>query len=823
MRQLVVSVALLVVVSALPGFAQSTGRLKGTVVDENRKAIPGVTVVATAGGRPTGGPNVVTDAAGAFEFPALPPGTYTLTISLSGLPDQQRTGVEVTAGRTAMIAVELNLSKLLNVLEQVTVTARRVEEQLQTTPVPVTAMTSQMIQANRLDSVDKFVEMVPNASMDDSFGFEKLVTIRGVTSKPTVLAENAVGLFRNGQYIGGTIPNQSTLVDIEQVEVMRGPQGGLFGRNSVGGAMNFIFATPRNELDSFVNFRYGAFERADVDAMVNVPIVNERLFARVVGWRYGQEKGEHYNIVLNQQMDKGHDEGGRLGLKWVPRSDLFVTWTYEKVKTSGPSYEVFFPTARPHPLAAYGYPPRPAETKQTIRRNSPSSSDKAYDYLSQDIVWASRIGEFTASASYRKYNDTAMFDFDFTTDNPNDYPGALDQVEHYVTDAKTGFVEARYASTAKGPVKFLAGVSYYAENLDYNQEIDTTINLSLIGFAPYGLATGTGKLPALLDTRSWSGFGEVKLAPSKNVEVTGSLRYTHDHKSINYRQYIESDNPIIPLIFASSLPTLQFTAENTFPNWSPGASISVKANSTVNLYGRINTGFRSGGFNVAASSTSLLPFNPETSINYEGGVKTEWLKRRLRINLAAFRFDQKDLLLLIPDPVTPSFAQLRNGGTATTNGFEVETEGALGGGLSVGFTFGVLDAKITKGAISQGFGLTLLDITGRRVLLSPRYNGDVRAFWERPVGHGLSLQASGNYRFRSNVQASYDATPIMYDAYSLFDASVGLSARHCQFTLFGENLTNDQGIIFGIQSGGANAFDTRLGRIWGLKVGYRFR
>jgi iron complex outermembrane receptor protein len=823
MRQLVASVALLVAVGALPAFAQSTGRLKGTVVDENRKPIPGVQVVATRTGEGAATvPNVLTDTAGAFEFPALPPGTYTLTLSLSGLPDQQRPGVEIAAGRTASVAVELNLSKLLNVLEQVTVTARRVEEELQTTPVPVTAVTTQMIEANRLDTIDKFVEMVPNATMDESFGFEKLVTIRGVTSKPTVLAENAVGLFRNGQYYGGTIPNQSALVDLEQVEVMRGPQGGLYGRNAVGGAMNFIFGTPRNAVDESVNFRYGSFERADVDAMVNFPIVDERLMARVVGWRYGQEQGEHYNITLNQQMDKSHDEGGRVGLKWVPRSDLFVTWMYEKVATAGPSYEVFFPEQRPNPLAAYGFPPEPAETKETIRRNTPSSSDKTYDFLSQDIVWGSRVGEFTVAASYRKYNDTAMFDFDFTADQPDSYPGALDQVEHYTTDATTGFVETRYASTAKGPVKVLAGVSYYTENLGYNQVVDTTIDLSLLGF-PFGLTSGTGNLPASLDTRSWSGYGEVKVAPSENVELTGSVRYTHDRKSINYQQYIESDNPIIPILFASSLPTLQFTADNAFTNWSPGASISVKANEAVNLYGRVNTGFRSGGFNVAASSTSLLPFNPETSINYEGGVKTEWLKRRVRVNLAAFRFDQHHLLLLIPDPVTPTFAQLRNGGTATTNGFELETEAALGGGLNVGFTLGLLDAKIAKGAIDQGFGLPLLDITGRRVLLSPRYNGDLRAFWERPLGRGLSAQAGANYRFRSNEQASYDPTPIMYDAYSLLDASLGLSAPHWQVSLFGENLTNDQGVLFGITSGGFLAVDTREGRIWGVKVGYRFR
>jgi iron complex outermembrane receptor protein len=801
--------------------AQQAGRLRGTVVDENGKPIPGVQVSVIVSQKSAG--EAYTDSKGMFAVENVPVGACTLKLQLAGMPDQER-AVDVVSGRVTTTTVELNLSRLLAVLETVTVTARKEEEQMQATPVPVSAITASTLAADRLDTVDRVVELVPNAVIDSApsqYGTQ--VNIRGVEAKPITLAENGVGFYRNGQYDGGTIPAITALIDVDQVEVMRGPQGGLFGRNAVGGAMNIIYGTPRHATEAAVNFRYGSYERADVDAVVNVPL-SDQFDLRVVGWRYGQEKGPHFNVTLNEQMDKSHDEGGRLGLRYLPRSDMSFVWVYERVDTSGPSYETFFEQPRPHPLAAYGYPPRPAETEGSIYRNTPSRSDSTFDFFSNEFVWSSpHSGELTIDANYRRYANTAIYDFDFTADSPTDFPGALEQVGNQSTAANSGTVEARYATAETHHLKGLTGISFYRESLNYAQAIDTSLNLTFLSPA-LGIGTGTGELPATITTDSWSWFGELKATPTKNVEISASLRYNNDSKSAHMQQYLVTDNPIMQMIFASELPTIDLTADRTFTNWSPGIDLAYRASETVTLYGRVDTGFRAGGFNAAASSADLLPFGPETSVNFEAGLKSEWFQHRLRANVSVFRFDQSNLLLTQPDPTVATFAELQNAGSARTNGFELELEAQPTAGLNLGAALGLLDAKITSGHISQGFGEPTLDISGQRISGTAKATGALHAQWSHALAANTAVQLGANYRLKSDVQGYYGevGAPVIA-GYGLLDLSTGLTFGTWQASVFGENVTNDQGIIYWNQVGSAYAVDRRLGRVWGVKVGYKFR
>ncbi len=572
-----------------------------------------------------------------------------------------------------------------------------------------------------------------------------------------------------------------------------------------------------------MNVRFGSYERADVDAMANLPL-GDRVDLRVVGWRYGQEQGPHFNVTLNQQMDKSRDEGGRLGLRWLPRSDMSFVWVYERVDTSGPSYETFFEQPRPHPLAAFGFPPRPAETAATIYRNTPSLSDSSFDFLSNEFVWASpHRGELTIDAAYRRYANDATYDFDFTADNPSDYPGALQQVGNQSTRAKSGSVEIRYSVPELHHVKGLTGLSYYHEDLNYSQEIDTAINLTFLS-PVLGIGTGAGELPATITTDSWSWFGELKATPARNVEISASLRYNNDAKSGHMQQYIVTASPILQLLFAASLPTIDLTADRTFTNWSPGVDLAYRASEAVTVYGRVNTGFRAGGFNAAASNANLLPFGPETSVNYEGGLKSEWFQHRLRTNVSVFRFDQSDLLLTQPDPVVPTFAELQNVGTARTNGFELEVEAQPMAGVNLGAAFGALDATITSGHITQGYGQPTLDITGQRISGTSKYTGALHAQWTHAVTAAAGVQLGANYRLKSDVQGYYGevGAPVIA-GYGLLDLSAGLTHGTWQASIFGENVTNDQGIIYWNAIGSAYAVDRRLGRVWGVKLGYRFR
>lgn len=786
--------------------AARAARLSGTVTDD--KGAPLAAVVVEARSPALGGTTraATTDAAGRFEISGLPGGTYAISATMSGLPPVAREGVVVAEGSDARVGFTINLSVLTSTLAEVNVTARRVTETAQEAPITVTAVPQQVVDVARVQTVDQFVQLVPNATLPtDPYAIRQDVNIRGVTALDST-AEPGVGLFRNGQYYGSILTNVGNMVDVERVEVMRGPQGGLYGRNSLGGAMNIVVATPRSETDVVVDTKYASFNRLEGSAVVNVPLVPDRFLVRAVGWSFSQTKGEHYNAYLQQQMDESHDRGGRLGATWIPSDKVTVQWQVEGQSMDGPENTVYFRDR--------------GESKGAIYRDTPSTNDRRARLFSQDIVWSTGLGDLTLAASHRTNGQDTLSDQDFTTAQPSDYPGALKEDIRRHVDAKNSFAELRWASPRNKPLTAVAGVSYYKENLDYNRFVDIWIDLSLIGYGT-GVETGRGNIITTIATRSTSAFAEATWAATPKLSFIGSVRYTRDQKTLAYDQSVSSTNPIIPLLFAGALPTITSRDAHTFTNTSPGVGLDYRFDANRSLYARVSTGFRAGGYNTVVSDPKLLAYDAETSTNYEVGFKSEWMNKRLRANIALFRFDQKHLALRREDPLVPTFSYLQNAGAARTDGFELEVAARPIRGLDLYCSYGWLDGKLADALLYSGPGQPLTDLKGARILDTPKYTGTFMVLYQKPIATRTNLVLNASYRVRGDLPQTYLGN-LAADPYKLLSASVGVDMAHWRLSVFGDNLTDDQGVIALVWAP-TIAIDTRMGRTFGVRAGYRFR
>ena len=673
-------------------------------------------------------------------------------------------------------------------LQQVTVTANRRAEPLQKVAAPVTAIDSSTLREGRLQSLESLVTLVPNASLPDSTGVgtNKDIVIRGVANPdPSSAVEPGFGIFRDGNYYGGTVVNFGSSVDLQRVEVLRGPQGGLYGRNAVGGAINLVYNRPQSKQSFRLDTLIGSFGTAELDAVANLPLLGDRLAARIVAWDHERKGGEIRNVTLGRNIDHLKDRGARVALRLEATERLRADWTFESQRTTTPERADFF--KGPYTIRNIAQAPivTLTETETGIARDTLSRLENTFDYLAQEVSYdAGASGTFTLVTTLRKYKQSGTSDQDFAALDPAVALGFAKQVLNRATDTDNKFAELRWQSVTSGPLSAVAGISYYTESLNSERFVDITLSSLALGIPPpAGLLPGKVFFRGNVDTKSWSAFAEANYKLTPQWTGTASLRYTSDEKTLDYRQ---GSDPTLPLHAVLAGAFVPYTSKQTksFSNLSPSVGISFQANPNRLYFARINTGFRSGGYNLTAPVTALA-FDPEKSTNFELGAKTDWLNNRVRLNATAFQTRSTDKLINQAEFSGTTLAYLSNVGKARTNGFELEASALIARGLTLSAALGWLDAKVTEGK-STLFGTTT-NLAGKQQALAPKMTGALTAQFRTPIASNLDLTAFGAYRHRDGGYID-NANTVKQADYDLFDASVGLAGKGWTLSLVGKNL-----------------------------------
>ena len=657
-------------------------------------------------------------------------------------------------------------------VEDIIVTAQRRSERLQEVPLAVSAFDATALQDAAVQNLTSLNGRTPNVVMEQvgAFSFASAFTIRGIGFIDVESTfEPAVGEEVDGVYLARNVGAIQDLFDIENVEVLRGPQGTLYGRNTIGGVVSLTSKRPSDDLDGEIQGTLGDYGRRDLRAAVDIPLVDNRLSARIAILD-GHFDG--FNIDSFNGQTQGDDNvfSGRATLlyKQGEAFDATLILDHTEDSGSGPALRNF--SIPGMLLTSLGFPadtnPNPYETDAAAPIYSRLKSDGAVLQLNAGV---GDLGKLTSITGLRYMSDQTGSDFGAV---PFNFLNAdRDESHHQISE------ELRLASNKGGPVDYVGGLYFLQQ--DY----------TLANFE-YGELFGGPNIGSTLfahqEDRAYAGFGQADYHILQDLTLTAGGRYSIEQKSFT----------IQPLFFPNST-----SASNDWYDFSPKAGISYQWTPDLMTYFQYSRGFRAGGYNGRAGSfSSIGPYGSEHVETEELGVKSQFLDRHLTLNADVFTSDyanmQQAVQQVVPGTNTNQTV-VANVGAAQINGAEGELTWALGDGFKLQGSVGYLRAYFTSFmADLTGTGV-VTDNKGLPMTYAPRWTNNLTGTWTHDIDSlgTLTLQMSGDYQSRlytsfspQNATSNFAVRP----DHAFFDASAGFETEdgHWRLSLWGKNLTD---------------------------------
>ena len=603
-----------------------------------------------------------------------------------------------------------------NVIEDIVVTARRRAESAQTTPVAVTAIGGEQLEQLAVVRLSDMASLAPSVKITSASGSANapVIFIRGIGTITTAMyAEPSVGLYVDGVYMPRPTGNAFDIPDVERLEVLRGPQGTLFGRNTTGGAVLITTATPTDEASGKVAMGYGTNNEVLVSGVIQTgEIGNTGFKAKIAGQIHnrdgwvespnlpksdwgGNEQGANFNIAVRGDIGKLTVDNR---LRYA-KIDSFTSW-----ETLG---------GTPAALAAYtaAAAANPASPPFIVSGTTPrdfSYRDPRSLGNAEIEGWGNVLTldyEFSDAARLRSISSYQRLDQDLAVylsgnhvlarvANPRVAGNVIEPISPHVTTDNPGD-QKQYSQEFQltgdlGDFNYLAGLFLYNEKV--HERIDTVLG-SVIATTPVPTFVNVARTVDYdQKTKSWAGFGQLSFVPEAlddRLELTGGLRYTKDKKI---------ENSVSTSTTVATTTTRHPTdTTGTWDNWGYLASASFRFTPRIMAYGRVSSSYRAGGFNNIAAAPA--PYNPEKAISYEAGLKSDLFDRRLRLNATVYKTDYDDLqitqLVTTPNPAggTVSTTFISNAGKAEYQGFELEATALLGEHFQLDGNVGYIDPK----------------------------------------------------------------------------------------------------------------------------------
>lgn len=704
----------------------------------------------------------------------------------------------------------------------IVVSARKRAENVQDIPVAVTAISKELVADGNFDEVAEFLELVPNVKFKPDDFSSTDISIRG-SSRNTNAEDPGVGINRDGVYIGGLLTSFSNFYDIAQVEILRGPQAGLYGRNAVGGALNLYTEKPTLDgVKGYVDAQYGNKQRLELRAAVNIPLVEDRLAVRLSGLAIDQNKGFQYVVNQDQYGDAYDNRSIRARILFAPTGNIELLTTAEYFKSHGTPGGLLFnaPNGQDRMVGSLLLKATTPDDLDSITRNMPFEQEsEQYQIVQQGDVTTS-FGQITGILSYRDTTLLSSSDNDLTS---------FDLDRFYFDGAQDSlFGELRLATNDLGGLQFTVGVNYLKENIKLNQEYTKGglfganfaqwYRTGLVGPNPFGIPVGIPiqalGLTPLGNNGGWSGelgdsfpvssineqglqsfavFLESSYQISDRVDIWANARYTRDRKQIDFGQRFGNRLFACPIacgevfgaLFDGLDPEIGASRKSSFSNFSPGGGINFKLSDDVLLYAKVVTGFKAGGFNNLAGSIDNIPFDSEKTIAYEIGAKVQMWDKRVTLNAAAFSQKRTDAIVSILDPDFPIVSIGVNAGSIRSQGIELEARVMPADGLEILASVGYLDSEyldfVTGGE----------DFSGQIVPQTFKYSFSGVARYTRPIN---SVWSAFGYLSYANAWDGYTNNSNLRKLASpeSLDLRVGLKSDRWKLIGFVDNLTKNR-------------------------------
>ncbi len=674
----------------------------------------------------------------------------------------------------------------------IVVTAEKRAELLVDVPSSISVVSAQDIKNQNLIELSDIADRTPNVLMLPS-NMLTVIAIRGVSS---IDSGNSSAGFAPGAavyvddvYQGDDRATNLPLANISQIEVLRGPQGTLYGQNTISGAVNITTKKPTDRFEADLDAQYGSLDFTQVTGTVSGPVAGDQLLVSLSGF-YRHQDGDILNLFNGAKLDGDNAYGGRVRAIYQPSTQLTVEFDADYLKEFGTQSLLTTAVIVPLPFPPYTsiIPPVPGQRVESL--NSPEFGRREVWGFAGHVDYQFPGVEFTSISSLRGYNSSYDGDFDGTQ--------LSGVAAGNITDVLQYSEELRFTSTGNGPFKWIAGLYGYHEALrsQFVARFEQDFPAFLLG-PPFPLPLPAGyddveSSQARIAETEGAAFVNGTWDITDRWTLAGGARITIDHKHINFFQL-----PIVsglPVSVDGALLAIIPPRQEAFTEYEPtgDVSLSYKFSPDQVAYIKYARGYKAGGFNsgevVNPFDDSLsLAFKPEFLNDFEGGIKAGFLDNRLTINLDGFYDLYTNKQESVFDPLPPFGIVISNAGKATIYGAELEVVARPFPGLTLDGSLGLLKAyynQFTSGTANFS-GNTLAFAPNNQWSLSATYEHAIPELSDWSVLARVEANHTGLWFSDPQNSTDLESLPVTY-----VNARVGVESGRWGFYLWGKNLTD---------------------------------
>ena len=727
--------------------------------------------------------------------------------------------------RQSLIAIWASASLCAGVLqaqelEEVVVTAERRAENLQEVPNAITALSADTVEQADIHDLTDIATRIPGLTFSPFSPGQNIVALRGASSNDDGAGtDNSVAVFVDDVYLGRVSNINPEMFDIERVEVLRGPQGTLYGKNTIGGAINVVSTRPNTEeTEGKFRINLGNYQRRDIAGLISGPIGDG--WAGKASFSYRNRDGWVNNVYLNKQQKDDNVQAFR-GQLLYSRDDFEAMFSADfnrldiedmartPIATGEPGDPAFWATKVPGSYAelcdGQGADCSAGPIDGYAKRDAWGASVK--------LNWNVDAGELISITAYRE--NEADWNMDSTGTPMSPLPPLFNQINDDIFDRTNQFTqELRWVSNIGETIDFVAGLWYLSEETDRTECFDNDVTTS--DCTPTADNGATDWYRQVNQTTSYAAFGQFDWTFADQWELTLGGRYSADTKDID-NNAIAGDFVVINQTFSNSV-------SEDWSAFTPKLSLAYFPNDVTTAYGAVSWGFKSGGFAAAPQGIEFTePLDQEEALNFEIGLKAD-IASNFRLNAALFSTDYQDLQIQTFGPLTAAAAfgtfQTFNAGDAEIQGIEVEATWVLTEQFTLSGFYALQDSEFGDTNIP---GTAFPDQSGQDLIRAPEKKFNINADYIQTLANGAELGVNFSWRYTGDQRGELEPWAVQPE-FDLFDARLSWTSRSgaLELALWGKNLANEEYIthVYTIASSVVGVFGDP--RMYGVTLTARF-
>jgi iron complex outermembrane receptor protein len=669
-------------------------------------------------------------------------------------------------------------------IEEIIVTTRKRAENIQTVPLSITAFTATDIEDAGITGVEDVALLTPGFTISPLFGNAGAVTpvIRGLSQ---TIGEPNVGFFIDGVYQSSRAVMQALLGNsIERIEVAKGPQSALYGRNTFGGAINYVTKRPSNEFESTAEVTAGDSSRFNLRAAISGPIIEDQVFFRLA-YMHSERDGYFTNELTGKPLDNRNTEVYAGTIQTMPGDNIDVTFRIAYEDTNDGDDPLQFATNNAIPAAIFGFP---VPVNQLYRGKLPNfTSGFAFtpgylkrQNLTDSLIINWDVGGATISA-ITGYNDLKVKDL---TDD--DYSARAIHQTLSIIDQYELSQELRVTSTGESRLRWMGGGYFYHLNATTttdgrNVGEGAALQAALGAFGLPFIGTKSLLSVAKEETKNYAGFGQLQFDITSQLTSTFSARYSHEKKSVNAVDTTPGG------------PSNTFIDQVSDNSFTPRFALNFQITDDAMTYASVAKAVKSGGFNVVTTAGGIndneREYHPERSWNYEVGAKTSWFDNRLIFNAAAFYIRWTNQIVRALGGPTGTAVLNVNAGQTTSKGLELEMTARPIDGLDIRGGFSYTDAAYDDFDFTtlRLIGITQTQLAGTRLQYNSKYTANGTIQYRTPIYNSMDWFGRFDVMYQSSQSAVQTADAFTGDR-TLVNVRTGLETQRFSLTFWVDNL-----------------------------------